>query len=200
MGKHIKEIDIYIESAKPFAQSILKHIRKLVHQACPEVEECIKWNFPHFSYQGLLCSMAAFSEHCAFGFWKGAVISDPHQILDKERTQGMGHLGRLTSLEDFPEEAILFAYFKEAMKLNEEGVKLPKKAPREGHLPLPEDFLLALKGKDQAWNHFEQFSNGRKNEYIEWIEEAKRLSTREKRIGEALQNISEGKGKNWKYE
>lgn len=199
MAKHSKEVDLYIENAKPFAQIILKHIRKLVHQACREVEESIKWNFPHFSYKGLLCSMAAFSGHCAFGFWKGAIMQDPHHILDKERTHAMGHLGRLTSLEDFPDDTIILDYFKEAMKLNDEGVKLPKKETRVGHLTIPKDFLLALKGGGQAFHHFEKFSNSQKNEYIEWIEEAKRPSTREKRITEALQNICEGKSKNWKY-
>lgn len=64
-------IDAYIDQAAPFAQPILNHIRQLVHEACLEVEETIKWSFPHFDYKdNVMCSMAAFKAHCAFTFGK----------------------------------------------------------------------------------------------------------------------------------
>jgi hypothetical protein len=49
-------------------------LRDLVHKACPEVEETMKWSFPHFDYKGMMCSMAAFKQYCAFGFWKASSI------------------------------------------------------------------------------------------------------------------------------
>lgn len=58
MGSKNKQVDAYIAKAAPFAQTILDHLRQLVHQACPEVQETIKWGFPHFEYHGILCSMA----------------------------------------------------------------------------------------------------------------------------------------------
>ena len=63
-------IDAYIAKAANFAKPILKHLRKVVHTGCPEVEETMKWSMPHFDYKGMMCGMAAFKEHCAFGFWK----------------------------------------------------------------------------------------------------------------------------------
>lgn len=115
----MKEVDAYIEKAKPFAKPILKHIRKLVHQACPDVEEAIKWNFPHFCYNGILCSMAAFKEHCALTFWKGNSMEDAYKVMDKARSKSMGQFGWITSLEDLPSDKILLNYIKEAMLLNE---------------------------------------------------------------------------------
>lgn len=76
MGSRDKRVDAYIENAQPFAQPILRDIRDIVHAACPDVEETIKWSFPHFDYQGIMCSMASFKEHAAFGFWKGSLIKD----------------------------------------------------------------------------------------------------------------------------
>ena len=70
MAKINKQVDQYIAKSASFAQPILIHLRKMVHQACPEVDEKMKWSFPHFDYKGMMCSMAAFKKHCAFGFWK----------------------------------------------------------------------------------------------------------------------------------
>ena len=58
-------IDAYIEKSAEFAKPILNHIRELVHSACPQVEETMKWGFPHFLYKGILCSKASFKQHCA---------------------------------------------------------------------------------------------------------------------------------------
>lgn len=194
------EIEAYIRNARPFAQPILRYLRAIVHRACPEVQEEMKWKFPHFSYKGVLCSMAAFKEHCAFGFWKGSLMSDPHHVLDKERTEGMGHLGRLKSLNDLPEEIILMEYIDQAIKLNEAGVKTPKKNPSQDKpLSVPDDFLAALKKNKKALETFEGFSYSKKKEYVEWIEGAKQQATRERRLESAIQLLSEGKSKNWKY-
>jgi hypothetical protein len=122
-----ERIDAYIENSKPFAQPILEHIRKLVNEACPDVEETIKWRFPHFNYKGMMCSMASFQGHCAFSFWKGSIMKDPYNVMDKARENSMGCFGRLTDLKDVPSDEILLEYIKEAMKLNEKGIKLPKK-------------------------------------------------------------------------
>jgi hypothetical protein len=123
-GKY-SNIDNYINAALPFAQPILKHLRALVHKACPDVEEKIKWSFPHFEYKGPMCHMAAFKQHCAFGFWKAALMTDK-TLIDKAATEeAMGHFGRITSLNDLPSDRKLNAYIKEAMALNEAGIKAP---------------------------------------------------------------------------
>jgi hypothetical protein len=121
-------IDQYIFHAAPFAQPILNHLRELIHIACPETEEKIRWGFPHFDYMGMLVSMAAFKKHCAFTFYKGDLMNDPYGVMDKGRSESMGQMGKLTSLEDLPSDEIMISLIREAMRLNDEGVRLPRVA------------------------------------------------------------------------
>lgn len=197
------QFDTYIERSAQFAQPILTHLRKLVHQACPEVEEKMKWSFPNFDYKGsILCSMAAFKQHCTFGFWLGGIMDDPDQILNKVGETAMGQLGKITSLSDLPKDEILIRYILEAKRLADEGVKLPKKAVSKtsADLDIPKELQDALNKSDKARATFDQFSNSNKKEYTMWILDAKTVSTRDKRIATAIEWMEEGKSKNWKYE
>ena len=98
MGKKDPRVDAYIERSAPFAKPILKHLRKIVHRGCPQVEETIKWGMPHFDYKGILCGMAAFKAHCAFHFWKGELV-----MGDSNRAnEAMGQFGRINSVKDLP--------------------------------------------------------------------------------------------------
>lgn len=201
MGKKDKRVDAYIEKAAPFAKPILMHLRELVHKACPDVEENIKWSFVSFEYKGLLCSFAAFKQHCAFGFWKAALMKDPALIENAKSESAMGHLGKITSLKDIPSDKKIIGYIKEAMKLNDDNIPLPKRKPSvKKEIEVPDYFMNALKKNKKAFERFEAFPPSHKKEYLQWITEAKREETRDKRIAQALEWIGEGKGRNWKYE
>lgn len=204
MSAKDKRIDVYIAKAQPFAQPILKHLRKIVHKACPEVEETMKWSFPHFDYKGeMMCSMAAFKQHAVFDFWKAKLLNDPKGYLQKRSSEGgsaMGHFGRITSLNDLPPDKVIVDFIKQAMQLNDKGIKLPSK-PKEKkkELTIPQYFLTLLEKNKKALATFEAFSYSHKKEYIEWITEAKTDETREKRMKTALEWLSKGKPRNWKY-
>ncbi len=132
-------VDAYIEKAAPFAKPVLLKLRKLIFQACPEARETIKWSFPNYEvYGSVFCSMAAFKEHCAFGFWKASLLKDPNGILQVKDRNAMGHLDRITSVKDLPADKILVAYLREAALLNKNNVKAarPKSAPKK-ELPMP---------------------------------------------------------------
>jgi hypothetical protein len=189
-------IDAYIKKAPEFAKPILTHLRQLVHLGCPEVEETWKWSFPHFMHKGILCSMAAFKQHCSFGFWKGKLI-----LGKNSKEDGMGQFGRITSLADLPSDKVLLAYIKEAVRLNETGTKLPRPARRtvKTELAVPPYFQVALQKKKQALKHFESFSYSHKKEYVEWLTEAKTEETRNRRMATALVWLAAGKSRNWKY-
>jgi uncharacterized protein YdeI (YjbR/CyaY-like superfamily) len=174
------------------------HLRETVHAACPDVEETMKWSFPHFLYKGILCSMASFKEHCAFGFWKGSlVVAHP----EGGGEPAMGQFGRITKLSDLPAKKVLSGYIKEAMKLNEAGVKAPTrskpKTPKE--LVVPDDLAGALQGNPKARATFDRFSPSHQREYVEWITEAKTPATRQRRLTTAIEWMAEGKSRNWKY-
>ena len=124
MGTRDPRIDQYIGKAPEFARPILAHLREVVHAACPEVEETMKWSSPHFTYKGPLCHMAAFKQHCGFGFWKGSLVVGTEAASD----DAAGQFGRLTSVTDLPPDDVLAGYVREAKRLNDEGVKAPMKA------------------------------------------------------------------------
>lgn len=201
MGKRDPRIDAYIAKSADFAKPILNHIRKLVHAVCPEVEETMKWSFPHFMHQGMLCSMASFKQHCAFGFWKGSLLFGKNNGPGGTEKESMGHFGRITALSDLPKDAVLIRYIHKAAKLNEEGIKLPAKAkPKEKkELVVPEYLVAVMKKNPRAQTTFESFSFSHKKEYVEWITEAKTEATRQRRMATALEWLSQGKPRNWKY-
>lgn len=194
-------IDAYIAKAQPFAQPILSHLRELIHKACPGVEETIKWSFPNFMYKGaILCNMAAFKEHMAFGFWKASIMDDPQGILTITEREAMGHMGQIRSLKDLPKDKILIEYIKQAAKLNEQGVKVEKKVKNATkELEVPDYLLKAIKKNKAAFKTFEGFSTTNKREYVDWITEAKTDATRDKRMAQAIEWMAEGKIRNWKY-
>ncbi len=203
MGQTDKRIDAYIMNALPFAQPILNHIRALVHAACPEVAETMKWSFPHFMYnKEILASMASFKSHAVFGFWKGSVMEDPDDILSTENRTSMGHLGQLTQLKDLPKDAVMKKYIKQAMKLSEQGVKLPQRQRPavKTELVMPDYFTQALTKNKNAQKHFEAFNYSSKKEYLEWLEEAKTDATRAKRLATTIEWLEEGKKRHWKYQ
>jgi hypothetical protein len=202
MGKKDPRVDAYIADSAAFARPILKHLRKIVHAGCPEVEETLKWGFPHFEHQGILCSMASFKGHCAFGFWKGALLASESKALAKRREEAMGQFGRITALSDLPGEKALLQLVRKAAALNEQGVKLPARprAPRSASVKTPAYFLAALRKNKQALAAFQGFSPSHQREYVEWVTEAKGEDTRRRRMEKAVEWMSQGKGRNWKYE
>ena len=195
-------VDAYIEKAAPFAQPILERLRTLIHKYAPDANEAIKWGCPHFEYKGkILFSMAAFKQHCACGFRLAAVMSDPDGILQSEEKTAMGNLGKIASIKDLPSEKVLGKYIKEATMLTDMGAMPPKAAAKEKAGPdVPADLAAALKKNKKAMLAFEKFPPSHRKEYIEWITEAKRQETREKRIGTTIEWLEEGKARHWKYE
>ena len=194
MARKDRRVDAYIKRAAPFARPILKRLRKIVHIGCPDVEETIKWNSPFFDHKGIVCFMAAFKQHCAFGFWKGSLI------FGAENKGAMGHFGRITSIKDLPNAKTLVGYVRKAAKLNEAGVKKSRPRPRaKQKVSVPADLKAALQKNAKARKMFENFSYSHKKEYVDWITEAKREETRKRRLQTAIQWLAQGKPQNWKY-
>jgi len=201
------KVDAYLVKVPPFAQPIMTHLRALVHKGCPAIEETMKWSRPFFQYQGvILCNMAAFKEHCSFGFWGeeiGAVLREA-KVLGEN---GMGSLGRITGLKDLPSDKQMLSWIRQAAAFVDSGQHTSPiaarrrvvKSPKPSVEP-PAEFATALQQNKQAAAVFAAFSASCKREYVEWIADAKRPETRNKRIATAIEWISEGKQRNWKYQ
>ena len=197
MGTRDPRVDAYIAKAGDFAKPILTQIRETVHAACPDVEEAMKWSFPHFMYKGVLCSMASFKQHAAFGFWKGSLVLGHGKDMD-----AMGQFGRLAKLSDLPPKKVLASYVRKAAALNDAGLKVARapKRPAPKAVRTPADLAAALKRNAKARATFAGFSPSHKREYIEWITEARSDETRARRLAQAIEWMAQGKSRNWKYQ
>lgn len=204
MNHRDPRVDAYIAKAAPFAQPILEHVRAVVHEACPDVEETIKWGMPSFVYGGgILCGMAAFKAHASFGFWKHALVVGEGDADQGDGRVGMGSFGKLTAVRDLPAKQQLVAYVKQAAALNAPGARTAAPSrkttpPKPAPVPTPE-FAAALRGNKAAAAAFRAFPPSHQREYVDWIAEARREETRERRIAQAVEWIAEGRQRNWKY-
>jgi uncharacterized protein YdeI (YjbR/CyaY-like superfamily) len=198
------KVDAYIAKAAPFAQPVLTHIRELARKACPDVEEEIKWGMPFFVLRGVILGhMAAFKQHCAIGFWG----PEMHAVLREDgllSENGMGALGKVSSLEDLPSDKKLLNYYRQAAALVASGQRTKSIVrPRKSSKPAPEvpsELVAALRKNKAAAKVFAGFSPSCQREYTDWIADAKRSETRQKRIATAIEWIAEGKQRNWKYQ
>lgn len=190
-------VDAYIAKQAQFAHPILERLRAAVHSACPAVVEDIKWSAPAFMYkEEILAMMAAFKQHAAFNLWRGK------QVVEAKAGEGIGQFGRLSSVDDVPEQAVMDEVIRRAMDLVDSGVKPLKEKKSEPKPPpeAPEDLKTALADNAAAASTFESFSPSAKREYVDWIVGAKSDATRQKRLAQAVEWMAEGKKRNWKYE
>lgn len=195
MARRNPRVTAYIGRAAPFARPILRHLRAVVHEACPEVEEDLKWGMPAFLHHGLLCGMAAFKGHATFGLWRSKEVLSVRR--DKE---AMGSYGRITSVADLPARRILLAQVRKAAALNEAGPRRLPARPKKPVPVMPVDLRAALRRHATARAAWDRFPPSHRREYIEWITEAKRPETRARRLATTVAWVAAGKGRNWRYE
>jgi uncharacterized protein YdeI (YjbR/CyaY-like superfamily) len=197
-------VDAYIAKSPDFARPILARIRATMHEACPAIEETMKWGVPHFEREGIVAAMAAFKQHAAFGFWSRKLLEqrlgkDAAKVFPKDAERGMG--GRkLRSVGELPSKALLVRTIKLAVALNQEGIR-PKREPSKKPPVKPPPYLVAaLKKSAKARRTFEGFTDSQRREYVDWLAGAKQDATRERRLATTIEWLAEGKQRNWKYQ
>jgi len=191
-------VDAYIAKSADFARPILKRLRTLMHKACPKVEETVKWGVPHFENKGVLAGMAALKQPAAFGFWKRRLMKDPSGFFSWGES-GMG--GRkIRSVDELPSDTVLLGCIREAVALNEQGVKIQRVAKKKPPLKAPPYLVAALKKNAKAHAAFAGFAPSQQREYVEWLIDAKQDATRDRRLATATEWMAEGKTRNWKYQ
>lgn len=202
MAQRNKKVDEYIAKSADFAKPIMEHLRKIIHETCPEVEEVIKWGNPHFDYKGdMMLILSAYKNHCSFSIFKAELMTDPKLIASVKAGQKMGYMDKVKTLSDLPSKKVLVAYIKEAMTLNEKGIKKAKpKSEMPKAFEVPDYFMEILKASPKAKEIFETKSASFRKDYLVWITGAKTEDTRQKRIEQSLEWIAEGKGRFWQYE
>ncbi|MEZ2335750.1 YdeI family protein [Mucilaginibacter sp. RCC_168] len=202
MSKFNPQFDEYIEKSADFAKPIMEYLRQIIHETCPEVEEIIKWGNPHFDYKDdMMCILAGYKNHCSFSLYKAELMSDTKIIESVKAGQKMGYMDKIKSLSDLPAKETLVAYIKEAMALNENGVKKAKPVSEKPKvIEVPDYFSEKLATNPSAKEIFESKSASFRKDYLVWITDAKTEATRQKRIEQSMEWIAEGKGRFWQYE
>jgi uncharacterized protein YdeI (YjbR/CyaY-like superfamily) len=197
------KVDAYIAKSAPFAQPILEYLRDLVHEAAPMAVEEIKWSRPFFVINGvILGNISAFKAHCSFGLW-GAEVAALMKKDGAKSEMGMGTFGKITSIKDLPPRKKLLGYLAAAVdKITSGEREVSYKRPRvvKPEAEVPPALAAALKKNKAANTVFTSAAPGFRREYCLWITEAKREETQNSRIATAIEWITEGKSRNWKYE
>ncbi len=198
-----QRVDQYIAKAPEFAKPILRYLRELIHEGCPDASEDIKWSRPGFLYRDkILYGLVAFKAHCSFYIFQPEIakkLEDEGKHID----DSAGALSKITQVGGLPPRKELLRFIRDAARLLDASLSNP--APRKRaaapkpEASIPDDLAVALTKNKKAAAAFKQFSNSHRREYIEWITEAKREETRKKRIVTALEWLAEGKPRNWKY-
>ena len=192
------KVDAYIAKQPESARLIMEKLRKAFHKGCPQLEEKIKWGIPSFEYKGMMVGFGGFKKHVSWGFWKASIMDDPDGILgDKAKASPMSN--KVTDVKELPTQAVIVKYVKQAAKLNDEGVKPTKKQRTKPELKAPSYLTGAIKKNKDAQKHWKAFTPAKRREYIEWVTGAKQEATREKRLKQTVEWVSEGKPRNWKY-
>lgn len=202
MAKVNSAVDEYIANSEEFAKPILKHWQQLVHSTCPDAVAAIKWGIPHFDYKGdFMCVMAAYKNHCSFSFIKADLMTDPLLKDNSTLKPVQRFLGKVTKLSDLPADKKFSSLIKEAMVLNEKGIKLERpKSDKPKEIETPDYFTAELASHPKAKEVFESKSPSFRKNYLIWITDAKTDATRQKRIEQSLEWIAEGKGRFWQSE
>jgi uncharacterized protein YdeI (YjbR/CyaY-like superfamily) len=189
-------IDAYIDRQADFARPILRHLRDVVHAACPDCEETLKWSMPTFMYKGkILAGFAAFKAHATFGYWNDSMLNE-----DSKNRSAMGQFGRLASLDDLPDRTTLIDLTRQSMALIDSGAKPPRATAKKAPFTVPQDLRAAIDAAPAAAATWAGFPPSCQREYVEWVTEAKRDETRAKRLALTIEWLAEGKRRNWKYE
>jgi uncharacterized protein YdeI (YjbR/CyaY-like superfamily) len=198
MSNYNKKVDEYILKMADFARPILTHLRQIIFETCPDVEEDIKWGIPHYGYKGdHLVMMAGFKQHCSFNLFKAELMKD--KIIQESVKAGkkFGYMDKVKDLSELPNKKVIAAYIKEAMELNANGIAKPKAAKEKVEAVAPEEFIASLQQDKTAFSIYESKSPSFRKNYIIWVADAKTDETRQKRIAQSLEWIREGKDRFW---
>jgi uncharacterized protein YdeI (YjbR/CyaY-like superfamily) len=188
------KVDAYIRRTKRWPDEV-RRLREILLD-CPLTEE-LKWRIPCYTVNGRnLVAINALKHFCALAFFQGALLSDPHRILEKpgEHTQA-GRWVKFTSVREIDEkESILKVYVLEAVEAEKAGLKFVSKKKVKFKTPAE---LQQQFNKSPAFKiAFDLLTPGRQRGYVLYFSAAKQSKTRESRIVKSMPQIFSGKGMN----
>jgi|SRR5690606_21829372 len=175
----------------------LAQLRSVIEQT--PLEKTIKWGTEVYTYKDRnVVTLIGFKHHFALWFTNGVFLSDPYKMLvsaSEGKTKAMRQW-RFKSQSEIDEHKIL-KYLKEAIKNEEQGIFL--KPAKFTPLPIPELLSNALQSNKELNAAFKALSPGKQKEYIQYLVEAKRATTRDSRLEKIKPLILQGVGLHDQY-
>ena len=194
--KRAKTVDDYIADAGNWKDELMR-LRDILLST--ELEEEVKWGGPCYTYGGKnVVGMAGFKSYFGLWFHQGALLKDKKKMLinaQEGRTKALRQW-RMQNAKDI-KTAIIKSYVKEAIKLAKEGKQIVP--ARKKPLVVPPELKKALQSNKKAGETFKNMRLGLQREYAEYIANAKREDTKQRRIDKILPMIKSGAGLHDKY-
>lgn len=188
------KVDAYLSKIKTWKEESVK-LREIILDC--DLTEDYKWMHPCYTVNGKnVVLIHGFKEYCAIMFLKGSLLKDPHGILIQQtnNVQG-GRQIRFTNLEQIIEqEEILKAYIREAIEVEQAGLKIEKKEVEQ--FAVPEELQQQFDANPAFQAAFEALTPGRQRAYLYHFSQPKQSKTKTSRIEKCMQPIMEGKGLN----
>ncbi|MBB6022098.1 uncharacterized protein YdeI (YjbR/CyaY-like superfamily) [Paenibacillus sp. JGP012] len=188
------KVDAYLSKIKTWKEESVK-LREILLDC--DLTEDYKWMHPCYTLNGKnVVLIHGFKEYCAIMFLKGSLLKDPHGILIQQtnNVQG-GRQIRFTDLEQIIEqEDILKAYIREAIEVEQAGLKVEKKEVEQ--FAVPEELQQQFDANPAFQAAFEALTPGRQRAYLYHFSQPKQSKTKTSRIEKCMQPIMEGKGLN----
>ncbi len=165
------------------------------------LEETIKWGAPCYVYKGTnLIGLAGFKNHCAIWFHKGSLIDDKHDAFKNAQPDKTKFLRQLRFREsENINVPLLKEYINEAIKIEEQQEAPKVKSKTNKEFELAQELKDIFKNEVEFQNAFKKLSQYNQREYSNYINEAKRESTKERRLIKIKPLIMEGKSLHDKY-
>jgi len=160
-----------------------------------ELEETLKWGMPTYTINNKnVIGLGSFKNHFGIWFHQGVFLSDPKGVLvnaQKGKTMGMRHM-KFTSGKEI-KKRIIKQYALEAIKNQHEGLEIKPKRNAAKKVAMPDELKAAFKKTKSLKACYDKLTPGKQKEVCEYIGEAKRQATRDKRLEKSIDLMKQGK-------
>jgi hypothetical protein len=189
-------IDDYIANQEEFSKAICELLRELIHNYNDNVIEDWKWNIPVFHKNMMVCGFAAFKKHVSLTFFMGAQMNDKYQLFTNDCSAQYTRTIKFLNINTINKPALI-EYFKESFLLSEN--KRKKIVSTKAIFEIPELLQNALAKNNLAKENFSNMAYTYRKEYALHIAEAKRETTKLKRLSKVILNLEQNIKMHEKY-
>ncbi|GLR15938.1 YdeI/OmpD-associated family protein [Portibacter lacus] len=188
----VKSVEEYIQRHTE-RKNELEKLRSLLLNL--PFEESIKWGMPSYGFEGKnLVGIGSFKNWSCLWFHEGALLEDKSKVLENAqegKTVGMRQW-RFANLEEI-DEPLVIAYLEETIEHKKSGKSITFKKKNKVPIEIPSLLSSHFDSHPDHLKTFENFTTSQKNEFSNYIIDAKREKTKLDRLEKIKVLLGEGK-------